>query len=479
MERSELFPGDSHHVETEDGYATSVSISYQRQRDMPYPVDGIASFCLLAADSSLDIQFKPRTFERPWVLNAGKGYTAVVESHRYVPGRQFNNFNGRYAGDPKANTSLLQAHAFDPNRTGQYYAVKRLASSKKARGNSKDMALQFDQLATELRIMAFPALRRHPNILSLLGSGHFLGEPVLILEDANCGNLAQFLTSPLIWPNRLFEMKMNLCLDVARGLKALHDHGVIHGDIKLENVLVVCNDVSFYNANRTSTSETACRNFTAKLCDFGFSIIVSDADSAQRSLKGFSRYWAAPEAATDKPIHMEMLPRTDIYSAGLVFASIFLEGVYPLKAFAKSVLHSHDEDHLDSFIAEIFPMPETDVKDLAKYALFHQELTKNISENTAISFGKMYCRFELEMISAILDKTLAKEAVLRPLTGGALFRFIEGIWRNRYDSQWREHRKECPGALAMHELNGSKFKMEVFTENFTKTPYPSGECTQW
>src|SRR5205823_6336625 len=110
-----------------------------------------------------------------------------------------------------------------PTRTGGFYAVKRLTYGKTSgSGISRSKAPEYDQLATELRVLACPAMRSHENILNILGVAHYLAEPMLVLEDANCGDLPQFLKNHLIFPRRLLELKMRLCLDVARGLEVLH-----------------------------------------------------------------------------------------------------------------------------------------------------------------------------------------------------------------------------------------------------------------
>lgn len=57
-----------------------------------------------------------------------------------------------------------------------------------------------------------------------------------------------------------YGMKQLLCLDIARGLSALHRTGLVHGDMKAENVLV-CSSPS--------------RRYLAKISDFGFSVMVS------------------------------------------------------------------------------------------------------------------------------------------------------------------------------------------------------------
>ena len=57
-----------------------------------------------------------------------------------------------------------------------------------------------------------------------------------------------------------YGLKHLLCLDIARGLSALHQAGLVHGDLKAENVLV-CSSPS--------------RRYLAKISDFGFSVMVS------------------------------------------------------------------------------------------------------------------------------------------------------------------------------------------------------------
>ena len=57
-----------------------------------------------------------------------------------------------------------------------------------------------------------------------------------------------------------FDLKHLLCLDIARGLSSLHQAGLVHGDVKAENVLV-CSSPS--------------RRYLAKISDFGFSVVVS------------------------------------------------------------------------------------------------------------------------------------------------------------------------------------------------------------
>lgn len=77
-------------------------------------------------------------------------------------------------------------------------------------------------------------------------------QPYLILEFADCGTLQQFSSRP-----EIVETGRDLALDVVSGLEFLHENGIAHGDLKLENVLVFTHPE---------------RRFTAKISDFSHSI---------------------------------------------------------------------------------------------------------------------------------------------------------------------------------------------------------------
>lgn len=100
----------------------------------------------------------------------------------------------------------------------------------------------------ELRILANSKLRDHPNLPHVLGV--FFREeenppgikPCVLFELAS-SDLKQYLGSSgsgSIQPEELTR----LALDVARGIGALHAYGLVHGDIKPENILLfIRNDV--------------------------------------------------------------------------------------------------------------------------------------------------------------------------------------------------------------------------------------------
>ncbi len=113
----------------------------------------------------------------------------------------------------------------------------------------------------EIQIMRHGPLRNHPNILSALGYGwKEYGErllPYVVVDYAEHGSLREWLRKTKTDP----KIKFKLAGDIATGLKALHVCDIVHGDLKLDNILVV-------------PSPGRGIRVVAKLCDFGHSIIL-------------------------------------------------------------------------------------------------------------------------------------------------------------------------------------------------------------
>lgn len=169
----------------------------------------------------------------------------------------------------------------------------------------------------ELKVLSASSIRRHPNIVKLIMYSweESLDEtstisPVLSLERAT-GSLAQIQGERKL----SYAQKRGIILGVSRGLSALHSCGVIHGDLKSENVLL------FRQGNE----------FVAKLCDFGFSILLADTEGSKTRLNGGTALWMAPECLTRVEIFTATLAKTDVYSLGLLFWRLLLDGHNPFE----------------------------------------------------------------------------------------------------------------------------------------------------
>ena len=166
---------------------------------------------------------------------------------------------------------------------------------------------------TELRVRAHPPLRTHPNIVDLRGIAWDFEDderkkprPLLLEELASEGSLSKFLMGKNL-TRMPFKVKVDLAMDIARGILALHGCGIVHGDIKPDNILIF---------PRTGFQT----DFVAKLTDFGHSVFAFE---GRTSLPAFTLPYSAPEATEDQ-LTFEDMKRTDVYSYGLVLMSLFV-----------------------------------------------------------------------------------------------------------------------------------------------------------
>ncbi|KAM5345132.1 hypothetical protein ACJ41O_010994 [Fusarium nematophilum] len=172
-------------------------------------------------------------------------------------------------------------------------------------------------ILTEFSVLTHPPLRDHENILSLQGIGwesdpldESMLWPIMVVEWAKYGSLLDFVrTNPLS-----LATKTSLFADVACGLSALHECGVVHGDIKCGNILVFPTDKTEHG-------------YQAKLADFGYSVFAGESDA---SLIGGTWPWNAPEWRTK--VDRSSLPKSDIFSFGLLVMQVLENGSDPFSS---------------------------------------------------------------------------------------------------------------------------------------------------
>ncbi|RBR09908.1 hypothetical protein FVER53590_13698 [Fusarium verticillioides] len=167
--------------------------------------------------------------------------------------------------------------------------------------NSARSRKMWSSMAMELQILRNKFIKNHPNIVQLLGicwksvkDGVLM--PSFVLEAAEI-DLERFLDNPKALE---YRKVLGLAVDIATGVRALHDVGIIHGDIKPANVLI------FKDPQLT---------YVAKIADFGSSLLRSDIKSPMKLPFG-SGFWQAPECRDH--LNGDQLTKADIYSVGLV-----------------------------------------------------------------------------------------------------------------------------------------------------------------
>ncbi|KAJ3700720.1 hypothetical protein LUZ61_004425 [Rhynchospora tenuis] len=143
---------------------------------------------------------------------------------------------------------------------------------------------------------------RHPNIITFVAACKKPPVFCIITEYMSGGSLRKYLHKQ--GPNSLpLKTVLKIALDIARGMNYLHSQGILHRDLKSENILLG-DDMS------------------VKVADFGISCVESECGTA----KGFaSTYrWMAPEMIKEKS-HTK---KVDVYSFGIVLWEL-LTGLVP------------------------------------------------------------------------------------------------------------------------------------------------------
>lgn len=180
----------------------------------------------------------------------------------------------------------------------------------------------------ELRIMRHAPLRSHPNILAVFGYGWNMKAtqivPYLLVQYAPYGTLREYLRH---FKSEISMVHKEILLgDVAAATSTLHLCGIIHGDIKLDNVLV------FHSWDRPTKS-------IAKIADFGHSLITTGKeDSEQAYIRyGGTFIYNAPEVHNQKscPIDRAALFKCDVWAFGLLAWETFLDGEEYVKRIAE------------------------------------------------------------------------------------------------------------------------------------------------
>ena len=194
----------------------------------------------------------------------------------------------------------------------------------KARKESigKDYAVKFlkvdddtvrDAVMREIDNVSFFAQIDHPNLVSIEDKGTVDGIPYLVMSYAGDDTLQKRLQSGTLSRDEA----MHVFVQAARGVQALHDHSLVHFDLKPANIFL--------------------KGDVARVGDYGLSKLVS----ASRNSLSFGRgtpYYMAPEL-----LQRRGDARSDVYSLGILLYEC-LYGDVPFRGDSEwEVLRKHEQ----------------------------------------------------------------------------------------------------------------------------------------
>ena len=197
---------------------------------------------------------------------------------------------------------------------GRHAALERLCAIKVLHPALAEQAPKYvEQFVGEARAAAGLV---HPNIVTVHNIVEAEGLHMIEMEWVEGAALGRTL---LAAPGRDAGGATRVMAQVAAGLAAAHEQGLVHRDIKPSNVLVK-------------------RNGTAKLADFGLAKQVLAGSSVGEGLAG-TPYFMAPELFRGK----SATPSSDVYAAGVTYFYL-LAGQLPFRAAALSEMARLHQD---------------------------------------------------------------------------------------------------------------------------------------
>lgn len=167
----------------------------------------------------------------------------------------------------------------------------------------------------------------HVNVVSVIDVGEMPdGKPVMVMEYARGTSLADVMDEG---PMRVVRM-MPLLKQILRGLDHAHSMGLIHRDLKPDNVIL--------------TGDAG--DEIARIVDFGIAVLRAPDESieggrltASGMIVGTPQYMSPEQAKAEKVDH-----RADLYALGIIMYEM-ISGITPFEGTAMEVaLHKIDKD---------------------------------------------------------------------------------------------------------------------------------------
>ncbi|HEY4119667.1 MAG TPA: serine/threonine-protein kinase, partial [Byssovorax sp.] len=171
----------------------------------------------------------------------------------------------------------------------------------------------------------------HPNIVKLVGHGERGdGSPYIVMEFLFGESLGDWLRRDRVMP---VEIGLPVMAQIADGLAAAHAVGVVHRDVKPDNVFLVGEPGAPY---------------AVKIVDFGLAKLRGEASTQAGVAIGTLEYMAPEQAVSDHPRN-----ETDVYGLGtLMYRAFTGELPFPTAGDAELLAHQLAVDAPPPILAE-------------------------------------------------------------------------------------------------------------------------------
>ncbi|KAF9050727.1 hypothetical protein BDZ89DRAFT_1098758 [Hymenopellis radicata] len=169
--------------------------------------------------------------------------------------------------------------------------------------NSPDIRRRFQR-----EVSIWRSLDKHPYVVPLYGFANIGNETYSVSPWMDNGTAISFvLKSPNV-------DRLRLLAEIAEGLAYLHEHKIIHGDLRGANVLI-------------------SRNETAQLSDFGLSKFFEDCAQGMSTSPSMNPRWSAPELFRNTGSYST---HSDVWSFGMVALEL-LTGEQPFNSLPRDI----------------------------------------------------------------------------------------------------------------------------------------------
>jgi serine/threonine-protein kinase len=162
---------------------------------------------------------------------------------------------------------------------------------------------------------------QHPNIAACLGLEHIQTGRYLVMEYCEGGTLRNLLEQQ---DSLRLQEALNLIIGILEGLDYAHQRGIIHCDIKPENILLTLKS----------------QGWNSKLSDFGIARRATVAGKLSPSEKPSTFTGGSPAYMAPERFYGIYSPRSDIYSVGIILFEL-LVGDRPFHGLPGELMTAH------------------------------------------------------------------------------------------------------------------------------------------